>query len=280
MTTKPTQQPQPPTDPTRKTLKTVRLSKKFRDKTVLQEVSIHVNSGEIIGLFGSNGAGKTTCFHIIVGILRTDQGAIYLDQQDISALPIHRRANLGIVYLPQEKSIFTDLTALENVQAILEIGSRAPAEQNRRRARQILEEMRIAHLADAAAVTLSGGERRRVEIARLLALSPAFVLMDEPFAALSPVAVREMQQIIIKLKSRNIGIFITDHNFRETLEICDRAYILHASQVLMEGQPRDIKKSKKVQEVYSGDMFKEHEQDHQDPPAAPANTPANTPPAA
>lgn len=237
------------------TLAAQQLTKKFNGKTVLGEVSINVNGGEVVGLFGPNGAGKTTCFYIIVGLLRADHGTILLNDENITSLPIHKRAQRGVAYLPQEKSIFTDLTAIENVQAILEINSKHSAEDNRKVALDLLGEMSIAHLAESQAATLSGGERRRVEIARLLALSPAFVLMDEPFAALSPVAVAELQKIILTLRARGIGIFITDHNFRETLEICDRAYILHNCQVLLNGPPETIKSSKIVQEVYSGDMF-------------------------
>ncbi|MCH9757547.1 MAG: LPS export ABC transporter ATP-binding protein [Proteobacteria bacterium] len=237
------------------TLAAQQLTKKFNGKTVLGEVSINVNGGEVVGLFGPNGAGKTTCFYIIVGLLRADHGTILLNDENITSLPIHKRAQRGVAYLPQEKSIFTDLTAIENVQAILEINSKHSAEYNRKTALDLLGEMSIAHLAESQAATLSGGERRRVEIARLLALNPAFVLMDEPFAALSPVAVDELQKIILTLRARGIGIFITDHNFRETLEICDRAYILHNCQVLLNGPPETIKSSKIVQEVYSGDMF-------------------------
>ncbi len=237
------------------TLAAQQLTKKFNGKTVLGEVSINVNGGEVVGLFGPNGAGKTTCFYIIVGLLRADHGTILLNDENITSLPIHKRAQRGVAYLPQEKSIFTDLTAIENVQAILEINSKHSAEDNRKAALDLLGEMSIAHLAESQAATLSGGERRRVEIARLLALNPAFVLMDEPFAALSPVAVDELQKIILTLRARGIGIFITDHNFRETLEICDRAYILHNCQVLLNGPPETIKSSKIVQEVYSGDMF-------------------------
>lgn len=232
-----------------------RLSKTFRGKTVLEDVSIQVGSGEIVGLFGPNGTGKTTCFYIIVGLVRPDRGTVLFNDRDISRLPIHRRAQLGIAYLPQEKSIFTDLSAIENVQAILEIGYQNSAEHNRKVAQGILHEMGIGHLADAAAVTLSGGEQRRVEIARLLALKPAFVLMDEPFAALSPVAVQELQDIIRALAARGIGILITDHNFRETLQICHRAYILHDRQVLLEGAPETIRNNKTVQAVYAGDSF-------------------------
>ena len=237
------------------TLSATRLTKAFRGKTILEDVSVQVASGEIIGLFGPNGAGKTTCFYIIVGLLRPDRGNIRLNEQDISHLPIHRRAQLGIAYLPQEKSIFTDLTAIENVQAILEIGYQNSAEHNRKVAQGILHEMGIGHLADAEAVTLSGGEQRRVEIARLLALKPAFVLMDEPFAALSPVAVQELQEIIRELAARGIGILITDHNFHETLQICQRAYVLHDRQVLLEGSPEVIRNDKTVQVVYSGDFL-------------------------
>lgn len=239
------------------TLAANRLAKRFRGKTVLNEVSMHINAGEIVGLFGPNGAGKTTCFYIIVGLLAADQGSIRLNDDEITKLPIHKRAQRGIAYLPQDKSIFTDLTAVENVQAILEINNRESFEHNQKEAMRLLHEMGVAHLAHTSAQVLSGGERRRVEIARLLALQPVFVLMDEPFAALAPVAVRELQQLILQLSKRGIGVFITDHNFHETLQICNRAYILHDHHVLMEGTPREIKESKAVQEVYSGDPFRE-----------------------
>ena len=237
------------------TLAANRLTKKIQGKTVLEDVSIHVNSGEIVGLFGPNGAGKTTCFYIIVGLLRPDRGSVRIKGDDISTLPIHKRARRGIAYLPQDKSIFSDLTAAENVQAILEINGEGAVEHNQKMALQLLDEMGIAYLAAQPAHTLSGGERRRVEIARLLALMPTFVLMDEPFAALAPVAVHELQAIILSLRARGIGILITDHNFRETLQICDRAYILHDKHVVCEGTAAEVKNNKIAADVYSGDTF-------------------------
>lgn len=235
------------------------LRKKFGGKTVLDDISISVSPGEIVGLLGPNGAGKTTCFHIIIGLLRPDGGIVHMNGEDISALPIHRRGRRGLAYLPQEKSIFADLTAAENVEAILELnggnGGGGGRKENRQTALKLLHDMGVEHLANAAADTLSGGERRRVEIARLLAMRPAFVLMDEPFAAIAPIAVKDFQQIIFSLRARGIGIFVTDHNVRETLQICDRAYILDGGRTLVEGRPADIIADETARRVYLGADF-------------------------
>lgn len=230
-----------------------RLTKKFRDRTVLDGVSIRVGSGEIVGLLGPNGAGKTTCFYTIVGLLKPDDGDIQMNGDNIIPLPIHRRATMGLAYLPQEKSVFSDLTALENVQAVLEI--RGGGDDNNKKAKKLLRDMGVAHLANNNAGTLSGGERRRVEIARLLAMSPKFVLMDEPFAAIAPIAVNDLQKIIFSLRARGIGIFITDHNVRDTLKICDRAYIMDQGKVLVEGAPDVIVADKSAKTIYFGDNF-------------------------
>lgn len=238
------------TAPTR--LSATSLAKSFHHKTILDGVSVRVDGGEIVGLFGPNGAGKTTCFYLIVGLLAPDRGTIHINDRDISRMPIHKRAQSGIAYLPQEKSIFTDLSAADNIQAILELRRPQDAHRHRELALHLMAEMGIVHLAESPAVTLSGGERRRVEIARLLAQDPAFILMDEPFAALSPVAIQELQLIITDLAARGIGILITDHNFPETLKICHRAYVLHDRRLLATGTPAEIRADTRVQTVYSG----------------------------
>ncbi|MDM5147465.1 LPS export ABC transporter ATP-binding protein [Candidatus Persebacteraceae bacterium Df01] len=230
------------------------LIKRYDGRAVLNEVSIRVRRGEIVGLLGPNGAGKTTCFYAIAGLIRPDRGAIMMNDQDITCLPMHKRARLGLSYLPQEGSIFQGLNVLDNVLAIVEING-VCGQSARKKALQLLEKMGVAHLADASAQTLSGGERRRVEIARLLAVEPAFVLMDEPFAAIAPIAVRELQDIIRSLSRQNIGIVVTDHNVREMLKLCDRAYILEDGKVLVEGSPVDVAASEAAQRAYLGYDF-------------------------
>ena len=232
-----------------------KLVKRFRDRIVLDDVSIRVDSGEIVGLLGPNGAGKTTCFYTIVGLLKPNGGRVRMGEEDILSLPIHQRSRRGLAYLPQEKSIFSDLTAIENVQAVLEVRGGGSAGHNRKEATKLLHDMGVGHLADSAAATLSGGERRRVEIARLLAMSPKFVLMDEPFAAIAPIAVSDLQKIIFSLRARGIGIFITDHNVRDTLKICDRAYIMDQGRVLVEGAPEAIIADEKARNIYLGADF-------------------------
>ena len=229
------------------------LHKKFRGRSVLNDVSLNVQGGEIVGLLGPNGAGKTTCFHIMVGLLKPDHGIIRMNSEDISQKPVHQRGQLGLAYLPQEKSIFTDLTTVENVQAILEL--QTPKQKTRNAALALLHEMGIEHLAEESASTLSGGERRRVEIARLLAVQPKFILMDEPFAAIAPIAVKDFQKIISSLSKRGIGILITDHNVRETLTICDRSYILDNGKVLTEGDVNTIIHNQTVRDAYLGEDF-------------------------
>jgi lipopolysaccharide export system ATP-binding protein len=231
------------------------LNKRYRKRTVVHDVSLEVLSGEVIGLLGPNGAGKTTCFYMIVGLVAADGGRIFVDEREITRLPIHRRARLGLSYLPQEASVFRKLTVRENVRGILELLDLSPDESDRRM-NELLEELHIAHLGDAAALSLSGGERRRVEIARALATRPAFILLDEPFAGVDPIAVLDIQRIIRFLKERGIGVLITDHNVRETLGICDRAYIINEGAVLASGHPEEIVYNETVRRVYLGESFR------------------------
>lgn len=231
------------------------LNKKYGSRTVVHDASLSLKSGEVVGLLGPNGAGKTTSFYMIVGLIAADGGAISIDGQDITHLPIHRRARLGLGYLPQEASIFRRLTAAQNIQAVLELQGLADADiQNRQE--ELLEDLHIAHIRDNPAISLSGGERRRVEIARALATDPRFILLDEPFAGVDPIAVLDIQKIIRFLKERNIGVLITDHNVRETLGICDRAYIINAGSVMAEGKPDEIIYNESVRKVYLGEHFK------------------------
>lgn len=230
------------------------LGKQFKKRPVLRDVSLAVQRGEAVGLLGPNGAGKTTCFYIITGLIAPDYGDIFLDGQDITDLPMYRRARLGIGYLPQEASIFRGLTVEQNVRAVLEV-----IEKDRSRREAMLEallaEFSITHLRRTPAVALSGGERRRVEIARALASQPHFILLDEPLAGIDPIAVRDIRGLVSHLKDRGIGVLITDHNVRETLDLVDRAYILHDGGVLMEGTPQDIVADQEVRRVYLGDRF-------------------------
>ncbi|WOV91484.1 MAG: LPS export ABC transporter ATP-binding protein [Candidatus Zeuxoniibacter abyssi] len=230
------------------------LMKRYGSRTALSDVSIHLDKGEVVGLLGPNGAGKTTCFYAITGFVRPDRGRVMLGDKDISHYPIHRRARHGLSYLPQESSIFTGLTAEENILAVLEIKGVAGKEK-RLLTQKLLEDMGLEHLADVNALAFSGGERRKVEIARLLAGNPDFVLLDEPFAAIEPISVVDLQKTICGLRDKNIGIFITDHNVRETLQICDRAYILDKGQVLREGKPAEIIADETVRAVYLGQEF-------------------------
>ena len=237
------------------TLAAAELSKRYASRTVVHDVSLDVHASEVVGLLGPNGAGKTTCFYMIVGLVAADGGRIELDGEDLSRLPIHQRARRGLSYLPQEASIFRKLTVAENVRAILELSEDDPdAIANRLDA--LLEDLSIAHLADAPALSLSGGERRRVEIARALATRPRFILLDEPFAGVDPIAVLDIQKIIGFLKARGIGVLITDHNVRETLGICDRAYIINEGRVLASGAPDEIVYNESVRKVYLGEHFR------------------------
>jgi lipopolysaccharide export system ATP-binding protein len=236
-------------------LRAENLRKRFKSRTVVDGVSLEVASGEVVGLLGPNGAGKTTCFYMIVGLVPADAGRIHLDANELTQLPIHRRARLGISYLPQENSVFRKLSVEENVQAVLELQGLQPADVQARLA-ELLAELNISHLRKHTALSLSGGERRRLEIARALGTRPAFILLDEPFAGVDPLAVRDIQQIIGFLKSRGIGVLITDHNVRETLGICDRAYIINEGSVLAYGRPGDIVDNDNVRRVYLGENFR------------------------
>ena len=232
------------------------LAKRYRQRTVVRDFSFRLDKGEVVGLLGPNGAGKTTCFYMVVGLVPADAGKITLEDRDITQLPMHARARLGVGYLPQEPSVFRSLTVAENVLAILELRDDLDGPRRRTELTRLLEELQVSHLADSKGVSLSGGERRRVEIARALAARPRFMLLDEPFAGVDPISVHEIQRIVTHLKSRGIGVLITDHNVRETLGIVDRAYILNAGAVLAEGKPAALLEDPKVREVYLGHDFK------------------------
>lgn len=231
-----------------------KLRKAYGRREVLREVSIHVAPGEVVGLLGPNGAGKTTTFYCVVGLTRPDQGRVSLGEKELTALPMFRRARYGISYLPQEASVFRGLTVAQNVMAVLETLPLRRSERKQRLA-NLLEELSIAHLADSKASALSGGERRRLEITRALVISPSYILLDEPFAGIDPIAVIDIQNIIVQLKERGIGVLLTDHNVRETLGICDRAYILNDGTILEEGDPEKIANSPRAREIYLGDRF-------------------------
>jgi lipopolysaccharide export system ATP-binding protein len=230
------------------------ISKAYDKKPVLRDVSLYLEQGEAVGLFGPNGAGKTTCFSIIIGLISTDSGCLYLNAQNITKLPIYARSSLGLGYLPQESSIFRGLTVGDNIRAVLEIVSNDKAfiEQ---KIEELLGEFSISHLKDKLSTTLSGGERRRLEIARALATDPKFILLDEPLAGVDPLAVHDIKNLVKQLKNKNIGVLITDHNVRDTLDIVDRAYIIYDGMVLMHGKPEDIINSAEVREVYLGQTF-------------------------
>jgi lipopolysaccharide export system ATP-binding protein len=242
-------------EPQRSELRAERLKKRYRSRVVVKDVSLEVRSGEVIGLLGPNGAGKTTCFYMMVGLVPMDDGELYLDGKRLTHMPMHRRARLGLSYLPQEASIFRRLTVGENVRAVLELHHDDP-QKIQSRLDDLLHDMRIGHLHGNLAVSLSGGERRRVEIARALATEPRFILLDEPFAGVDPIAVLEIQKIIGFLRERDIGVIITDHNVRETLGICDRAYIINDGTVLAYGRPDEIIYNESVRKVYLGEHFR------------------------
>ena len=245
----------------RSTLNVERLQKSYGSRTVVKDVSLTVESGEVVGLLGPNGAGKTTCFYMVVGLVPLDDGDILLDAKSIAHLPIHRRARLGLSYLPQEASVFRKLTVEENIRAVLELqiddqGRPLPRNVIDDRLSELLDDLQIAHLRTNTALSLSGGERRRVEIARALAARPRFILLDEPFAGVDPIAVLEIQRIVRFLKERGIGVLITDHNVRETLGICDHAYIINEGVVLAAGRPDEIVGNETVRRVYLGEHFR------------------------
>ena len=235
-------------------LKAQGLKKRYKSRTVVRDVSLEVSNGEVIGLLGPNGAGKTTCFYMMVGLVPLDGGSIMLDERNMSHMPIHRRARLGLSYLPQEASIFRRMTVAENIQAVLELQN-FQSDEIQNRLDDLLHDLHISHLRNNPALSLSGGERRRVEIARALASQPRFILLDEPFAGIDPIAVLDIQKIIGFLKEKGIGVLITDHNVRETLGICDRAYIINDGSVLAYGKPQEIVYNESVRKVYLGEHF-------------------------
>lgn len=236
-------------------LRAENLKKSYKSRTVVQDVSLSVASGEVVGLLGPNGAGKTTCFYMMVGLVPLDSGNILLDQRELSHMPIHRRARLGLSYLPQEASIFRRLSVADNIRAVLELQDYEP-EEMQQHLDDLLNDLHISHLRTHPAISLSGGERRRVEIARALATRPRFILLDEPFAGVDPIAVLDIQVIIRFLKERGIGVLITDHNVRETLGICDHAYIISEGTVLASGKPDEIIYNESVRKVYLGENFR------------------------
>ncbi|CBJ82942.1 LPS export ABC transporter ATP-binding protein [Xenorhabdus bovienii] len=232
------------------------LAKAYKGRRVVEDVSLTVKSGEIVGLLGPNGAGKTTTFYMVVGIVPRDTGTITIDDEDISLLPLHERARRGIGYLPQEPSIFRRLSVFDNLMAVLEIRKDITQEQRKERAEELMEEFHISHLRDNLGQSLSGGERRRVEIARALAANPKFILLDEPFAGVDPISVLDIKKIIQHLRDYGLGVLITDHNVRETLDVCERAYIVSQGQLIAHGSPEDILNNEQVKRVYLGEGFR------------------------
>lgn len=232
------------------------LAKSYKKRKVVTSVDIDVNSGEVVGLLGPNGAGKTTTFYMMTGLIGIDNGQIFIDDEDISDLAIHERAKRGVGYLPQEASVFRKLTVTENIMAILEMRPELTDDQRNLIFENLTDDLQIGHILEQPGQALSGGERRRVEIARALAMEPNFILLDEPFAGVDPISVKDIQNIIIHLKDKNIGVLITDHNVRETLGVCDRAYILHAGTILASGSPQEILDHPEVRRVYLGENFK------------------------
>jgi len=232
------------------------LSKRYKSREVVSDFALTLDAGEVVGLLGPNGAGKTTCFYMIVGLVPADHGRITLDGQDITALPMHSRAKLGMGYLPQEPSIFRRLSVADNLRAVLELRADLDAQGRERELGELLDELQVTHVATQQGASLSGGERRRVEIARALAAKPRLMLLDEPFAGVDPISVGEIQRIVRHLRARGIGVLITDHNVRETLGICDRAYILNAGSVLTQGTPDAILANPEVRRVYLGEEFR------------------------
>jgi lipopolysaccharide export system ATP-binding protein len=236
-------------------LRASNLAKSYKQKKVVLDVSLEIRSGEIVGLLGPNGAGKTTCFYMIVGLVPSDRGRITIDSQDITPLPMHGRARKGIGYLPQEASVFRKLTVRDNIMAILETRKGMKRPEREAKLEELLEEFHITHIRDSLGMALSGGERRRVEIARALAMEPAFILLDEPFAGVDPISVSDIKHIIRHLRDKGIGVLITDHNVRETLDICENAYIVSGGHIIASGDAEAILANQQVKEVYLGDEF-------------------------
>ena len=232
------------------------LAKSYKSRKVVSDVSLTVHSNEIVGLLGPNGAGKTTTFYMVVGLVRQDEGKIVIDGEDISFLPMHSRAQRGIGYLPQEASIFRRLSVYDNLMAVLEIRKDLTPEQRRERADELIEEFNIGHIRDSLGQARSGGERRRVEIARALAANPKFILLDEPFAGVDPISVTDIKKIITDLRNRGLGVLITDHNVRETLDVCERAYIVGEGKIIATGTPQEVMNDEHVKRVYLGEQFK------------------------
>jgi lipopolysaccharide export system ATP-binding protein len=237
------------------TLKAENLSKRFKHRQVVNGISLEIRSGEVVGLLGPNGAGKTTAFYMIVGLIPCEQGRIRIDDRDLTAMPMHERARIGLGYLPQEASVFRKLTVEKNIMAILQTRAELDRAARERVLEELLDELHIHHVRNSLGISLSGGERRRVEIARALATEPRFILLDEPFAGVDPISVLDIQRIIRHLAARDIGVLITDHNVRETLGICSRAYILNDGTMIAQGSPQEILSNQKVREVYLGENF-------------------------
>ncbi|WP_409500313.1 LPS export ABC transporter ATP-binding protein [Mannheimia glucosida] len=232
------------------------LAKSYKQREVVKDVSLNVKSGEIVGLLGPNGAGKTTTFYMVVGLVRHDHGTIRIDDQDISTLPMHDRAKQGIGYLPQEASIFRRLSVYDNLMSVLQVRKDINDKQRKERAEELITEFHIEHIRNSLGQSLSGGERRRVEIARALAANPKFILLDEPFAGVDPISVIDIKKIIVNLKERGLGVLITDHNVRETLDVCERAYIVGSGEMIASGTPQQVLENPDVKRVYLGDQFK------------------------
>ncbi|MBO1922968.1 LPS export ABC transporter ATP-binding protein [Thiomicrorhabdus sp. 6S3-12] len=231
------------------------LAKSYKKRQVVTQVDLDVHSGEVVGLLGPNGAGKTTTFYMMTGLIKNDGGQIFLDNHDLTNMPIHERAHLGIGYLPQESSIFRQLSVADNIKAILEMRKELDRDQRAQLFENLVDDLQIGHILEQPGQALSGGERRRVEIARALAMEPKFILLDEPFAGVDPISVKDIQNIVIHLKERDIGVLITDHNVRETLGVCDHAYILHAGTILAKGPPQEVLEHPEVRRVYLGENF-------------------------
>ncbi len=237
-----------------KLLRAEKLGKKFGKREVVRGVSLEVKAGEVVGLLGPNGAGKTTTFYMVAGLLKPDRGKVFLDGEDVTALSLAKRARLGLTYLPQERSIFRDLTVEKNILGVLELKA-IPRKERLKRKERLLEEFGLSHLAQNKGFTLSGGEARRVEIARAVAIEPTFILLDEPFAGIDPLTVKNLQELIKRLREQGLGVLISDHNVRETLKICDRAYIIYQGEVLEAGTPSEIAKSPQARHIYLGEDF-------------------------